>query len=94
MSNPLISSVMKEKFSKLIQVLECLNALHGSISKKTRFRFEFVGSRLFVYGLLVELCQLYALLWASCEHYSFFMGSNDKGDYIEVMFNGCFDSEV
>lgn len=85
---------MEEKFSKLVQVLECLNALHGSISKRARFRFEFVGSRLRVYGLLVELCQLYAIFWASCEHFSFFMGSDDKGDYVEVMYNGYFDGEV
>ena len=79
---------MEKKFSKFVTLIECMNDLNGRITKKNRFTFEFVDSKMFIHGLNADLAMLYALLWSSCDNFALYLGRNDEGIYIEVYYLG------
>lgn len=76
---------MKEKYSKFVALVDNLNAIHGDISKEPRFNYEFVASRMYIYGLPVCISLLFSLLWSSCDGYCVYIGHNDKGEYVEIL---------
>ena len=92
MSNPLKSYVMEEKFSKIVALIESLNALKGKIGKEPRFNYEFVGSRMYICGFSVDISLLFSLLWSSCDGYCIYIDRDDDGTYIEVLStHNCTD---
>lgn len=79
---------MEEKFSKFVALIESLNALYGKISEKQRFNYEFVGGRMYIYGLPVSISLLFSLLWSDCDGYCIYIGRGNDGEYVEIL---CID---
>ena len=76
---------MEEKFSKFVALIESLNALKGKIGKEPRFKYEFVGSRMYICGWSVDISMLFSLLWSNCDGYAIYLDRDDDGTYIEVL---------
>lgn len=75
---------MKEKYSKFVALVECLNGLRGQLYTNPRFIFEFIDSHMYIYGSAVDVVELYSLLRSNCEDYILCINHDDRGVFLTV----------
>lgn len=85
MFHPLKFQVMNEVFKNLVELIQVLDLLNGSICKTPRFEFQFINGRMYIYGHSVDLALLFSLLWANTESFAFYLSRDSDDMFIEVV---------
>lgn len=73
---------MKEKFQKVINLINALNDIERGIGSSPFFEYRVVNGEFRVYGLTAELAQLFSLLWSNVNDYVVYMCVDDYENYI------------
>lgn len=71
MSNPFNVLVMEKNFKPIVALISALNVLSYGIRSKDRFKYQVNERNMYITGLSCDLANLYTLLWAECDGYSF-----------------------
>ena len=75
----------EQRLEQLARVVDSLTILMKSVHENAGFKMEFIGNRLYIYGIGEIIGALYLLLHNRCANLCFYLGHDNKGPYLEVL---------